>query len=146
MMNKTDVFGNNINFSNDIISKMTVKGLLGKWTSRIYSDVCYALFAYHMKTGNPDAGAFLYVQSLFRDLHTKITHITPVLEDMVRRDLHGIEDIFIAVFGVMSPEVYVLRTFLRLVSCMGAWDSDSMWTDCMGDERLRLILSGSRKE
>ena len=35
----TDQFGNNTNFPNDVLSGMTAKGLIGKWTETIASDL-----------------------------------------------------------------------------------------------------------
>ena len=36
-----DEYGNNTNFPNNIMSDITTKGLLGKYTSRIFSEVNY---------------------------------------------------------------------------------------------------------
>lgn len=135
-----DKYGNNIAFSNNIMSDMTTKGLLGKWVSMIFSESQSALYKYYMKDMNIDAGDKSFVISLFKSVDNKISNLTPVLEDLVEKNIYGIEDIFIAVYGVSSDEVYVLREFMRLSQKMASWDEDYMWNNCETDKRLKSIL------
>lgn len=137
-----DKYGNNIAFPSSIMSDMTTKGLLGKWTSAILSGTVNALHKYYIKDGNIDAGDKSFVVSLFRDIEDKISNLTPVLEDLVDKNIYGIEDIFIAVYGITSDEVYVLREFMKLSKNMASWDEDYMWNDCITDKRLRSVLLG----
>lgn len=135
-----DKYGNNINFSDSIMSDMTIKGLLGRWTSIIFSELTTVLYKYYIKNNNIDAGDKNFVITLFQDLNHKIEYLTPVLEDLVEENICGIEDIFIAVYGVASDEVYVLRRFLHLTERMASWDEDYMWNDCATNKRLKKIL------
>ncbi len=131
---------NNVNFPNDILSDMSVKGILGKWTELIVSHVKYALYKYYVKTGNIDVGTD--IKWAFEDVHVKITQLTPVLEDMVEKNIHGMGDILIGVYGVGSDEVYMFRRFMDRYSCIDEWDTDYMWNDCGGDKRLKKLLMG----
>ena len=127
--------------TDSFLSDMIVSKLLIKWVGSIFSDACYALCKYYMHTGNVDCGCMPVVESLFREIDVKMQVLIPVLEDMVSRDIRGIEDIFIAVYGVGSDEVYVMRRFLELFGRMGEWDEDYMWNDCGGDRRMLQILT-----
>lgn len=71
----------------------------------------------------------------------KISNLTPVLEDLVNKNIYGVEDIFIAVYGVDSDEVYALRRFLELNSRITEWDEDYMWNNCGSDKRMLKILT-----
>jgi hypothetical protein len=136
-----DQYGNNTSFPDSVMSDMTTRGLLGKWTEMIFSEVKGALFKYHMRSRNMDFGYKNTTAIYFNDAWRMIEEVTPVLEDLVNESIYGIEDIFLAVFGVGSDEVYALREFLRLHGKMGNWDEDCMWNDCKGDERLLRILT-----
>ena len=138
-MEKTDKYGNNINFPDSVMSDMTTKGLLGKWTEMVISDVQVAVFKYYAETQNIDAGDLNFVRSLFISTNDRIRAITPVLEDLCNRNLYGIVDITIAVFGVDSDEVFVLREFLKRMERINEWDTDFMWNDFSGYERLKKI-------
>lgn len=43
-----DSFGNSISFSDNIMSSMTTKGLLSKWTNYLYHQMRYCLSKYYM--------------------------------------------------------------------------------------------------
>lgn len=129
-----------MNFPNEILNHITIRELLEKWLSLIYSDVFMALCKYHMKIGNIDAGDKKIVKRFFKDTYNNIYCLTPLLEDLVNADLHGIEDIFIAVFGILSDEVYVLRSFFKLYAGMDSWVEANMWDDCISDKRMLKIL------
>ena len=136
-----DQYGNNTNFPDNILSDMTIKGLLGKWTERIDSDINNCLYKYHMKTRNIDCGDKNFVINLFNEVSTKISFLVPALEDLVNKNIHGIEDIFIAVYGVDSDKVYTLRSFFTLNSKISEWDEDHMWNDCGSNKRMLKILT-----
>lgn len=137
----TDKYGNNTNFPDEILSDMTIKGLLGRWTGSILAKVRYALCGYFLaESHNVDAGDKNAVELRFKDVKNIIDHSTPILEDCVDQNICGMEDIFIAVFGIMSDEVYLLRRFLQLYTDMDQWDADFMWNDCEADPRLKKNL------
>ena len=136
-----DQYGNNTNFPDNILSDMTIKGLLGKWTELIDSDINNCLYRYYMKTGNINRGDKNFVINLFNEVSTKISFLVPVLEDLVNKNIYGIEDIFIAVYGVDSDEVYTLRNFFTLNSKISEWDEDYMWNDCSSNKRMLKILT-----
>ena len=137
-----DQYGNNINFSDEILSDMTMKGILGKWTGLLYSDIRYAMFKYYMKTRNIDVDCLNFTKNLFKTTRNKINFVEPVLNDMVAVNIGGIEDIFIGIYGVGSDEVYLLRNFLERCENIDSWDEDYMWNDCLGNERMYKILTG----
>lgn len=138
-----DQYGNNTNFSDFIMSDITTKGLLGGWVDSIYDDMLHALQVYHMKTNNTHAGNTRATEVLFNYAENKITYLTPVFESIVNSDIRGIEDVFIAIYGIASDEVYVLRAFLKENNERNVygWDINYMWDDCMKNERLREILT-----
>lgn len=138
---ETDIYGNNINFSDEIMSEMTTKGLLGKWCETIFREIKYCLKNYYIKTNNVGVGCDNFVKTLFSETDSNINHITKLLEDLTIRELYGIEDIFIAVYGVQSDEVYTLRKFKELYEKIDEWDTDFMWNDCGFDKRLKDIIS-----
>lgn len=135
-----DDYGNNINFPDDILSDMTTKGLLGKWIGYLVSEVRGALYSFHVKTNNIDCGDIDFVTKRFVETKMKIDCILPVLEDLIDANIYGFEDICIAIYGVGSDEVFLVRRFLQQNACMSEWKSGSMWTDCKGDLRLHNIL------
>lgn len=135
-----DSFGNSISFSDNIMSSMTTKGLLSKWTNYLYHQMRYCLSKYYMCVCNVDVGDKNYVVVQFKDIDNLIVRLIPVLEDLVDIRIKGMEDIFIAVYGIESDEVYVCRRFLYLFQMMDKWDEDFMWNDCKTDERLRGII------
>ena len=139
--NKYDQYGNNTNFSDGIMSDMTTKGLLGKWTALIESRVRCDIRKYYMKTRNIDAGDKNWIKSFFKDTMQFISYLTPILEDLVHKNIYGMEDIFIAVYGIQSDEVYLLREFLDLYKRMDEWDEDYMWNDCETNSRLYDIFN-----
>lgn len=94
-----------------------------------------------MKTGNINRGDKNFVINLFNEVSTKISFLVPVLEDLVNKNIYGIEDIFIAVYGVDSDEVYTLRNFFTLNSKISEWDEDYMWNDCSSNKRMLKILT-----
>lgn len=136
-----DQYGNNTNFPDNILSDMTIKGLLGKWIELINFNINDCLYKYYMKTRNIDCGDKKFVINLFNEVSAKISFITPVLEDLVNKNIYGIEDIFIAIYGVDSDEVYTLRNFITLNSKISEWDEDYMWNDCSSNKRMLKILT-----
>lgn len=94
-----------------------------------------------MKKGNIDYGDKSLPKLYFRETENKINILTPVLEDLVNKNIYGIEDIFISVYGVDSDEVYGLRTFMKLFEKIDSWDEDYMWDDCRSDKRMFHILN-----
>jgi hypothetical protein len=132
---------NQVSSSDDIMSNMTIKGLFKKWMSKIHQDICCALFQYYMKSNNRDTGDREFTESLFREVGLEIKYVTPILEDMTVSNLYGMEDIFIAAYGVTSDEVFVIRRFLDRYKCIDEWDEDYMWNDCGSDRRMLDILT-----
>ena len=136
-----DKYGNNINFPDHVVSDMTIKGLLGKWTFLISNKIKCALYKYHFKTRNIDAGDKPFVETLFQEVYLEVHRYIPILEDCVAIDIFGITAIFEAVFGSNSDEVYALNIFLDLYHKMKDWKTKDMWTDCDNDARLLKILT-----
>ena len=118
---------------------MTTKGLLGKWTHTIISDVRHDVYKFYAKTLNIDAGDINCVRQFFIATSEKIKYLTPVLEDLCNKNLYGIEDIMIAVFGAGSDEVFLLREFLNRMDHIDEWDEDYMWNDFQEHDRLKQI-------
>ena len=136
--NSTDQYGNNTNFPDSIMSDISRKGLLGKWTEDIYNDAKICLIEYYRKNSS-DVGNVKGIRYYFDRLDEKISYLTPVLEDLVEENIWGMEDIFISVFGVGSDQVYVFRRFLGL-SRKREWDTDWMWNDAAGNHRLHDLI------
>ena len=140
-LQRVDKYGNNVDFPDSILSDMTIKGVLGKWTTHIAHTVLWTVSKYYVSgPRNIDCGDMSFVKSVFCDTNHEIDMITPILEDLVNKKIYGMEDIFISVFGVESDEVYVLRKFYSLFSKITEWDSDYMWNDCSNDTQLKEIL------
>lgn len=137
---KTDSFGNNVNFPNEIMSEMTTKGLLGKWLSYILSEIQRSLATYYLKTGNVDAGDFNFVVDRFKETREMVEYYLPVLHDLVEERISGLEDITIAVYGISSDEVFLVRRFQQLCISMPVWKEHQMWNDCKGDSRMKKII------
>lgn len=137
---KKDSFGNNIDFPNEIMSEMTTKGLLGKWLSYIISQIQRSLATYYLKTGNVDAGDFNAVVAQFTQTKEMVEYYLPVLHDLVEERISGLEDIAIAVYGISSDEVFLVRRFQQLCISMPVWKEYEMWNDCRGDFRLKKIF------
>ena len=139
-MNKEKHLFGEAAISDNIISHMTIKDVLEHWLSRIASNVRFCLYKYYIETKNIDVGDKKIVVSFFKDTYNSIETTTPILEDMLIKEISGIEDIFIAVYGVISDEVYALRHFLDLYKRIDTWDEDYMWNDCVGNQRLKNII------
>lgn len=117
---------------------MTIKGLLGKWTYRIFSEMKADLAEYFFSQKNPYDDTDTKVKrtmKYFSDTVQIIKILEPVLEDLVCEEIYGMEDIFIAVFGITSDEVYVYREFFRIYKHRNEsmnyahddiWDADYM--------------------
>lgn len=146
-----DKYGNNINFSDDILSDMTIKGLLGKWTHLVASNIKSDLYRYYSKkyfeVSSYD-GLVNEIQCFFNATQNEIDKLTPILEDLVNKNIYGMEDIFIAVFGIMSDEVYMIREFNRIMEKQEEYrfDTDYMWNNCRGHSRLAEILGFTKNE
>lgn len=148
-MNKTivqhDEFGNFTGFPDDVLSSITIKGLLGKWVSLKLSDIRYAVLKYHIAYRNIDAGHVNFVRSLFEELEDDLRILTPVLEDLTASYLYGFDDIVKAVYGRDSDEAYLVREYRRLDETKDAWDENTMWRLHAGkDERLFDILTSQK--
>lgn len=143
----TDSYHNSIDFPDEIMSDMTTKGILSHQIDTIINvKIEYAMFKYHMRTRNIDAGYKNFVTHLFQDAIRHIDVATPILEDFVNRNIYGLEEILCAMFGEYSDEVYIYRKFNELAKRINEWDEKEMWTDCSNDERLKGILCGKRQK
>lgn len=132
----------------EIMSDFSKKDLLLKWVDFIYSDVENFVHYYHIRGGFVDPGV---KESLFeanwryKVASERIKYLTPVLEDLVNEKLYGIEDIMIAIYGITSDEVFVLREFLRLEERKNNSKDNEFDVDYMGrlnNGRLYDILTG----
>lgn len=131
-MKKVDKYGNNTNFPNEVLSDMTTKGLLGKWCnmilSHIVSDVCKYRVEIYL-----EGHEYTEIKSNFLYTYRQISHITPILEDLTNINLYGLDDIFLAVYGINSKEVRILREHKRLLRLLNKADDktsfgDGMWS------------------
>ena len=148
-MNKTivqhDEFGNFTGFPDDVLSSMTIKGLLGKWVTMKISEIHYAVLKYHIKYRNIDAGDVNFVLSLFEELEEELSILTPVLEDLTASHLYGFDEIAEAVYGRDSDEMYLIREYRRLTNSRDEWKVCDMWKLHTGkDVRLYSILTANR--
>ncbi len=144
LINGMDEHGNNTDFPDSIMSDITTKGLLGKWTQLIYLDTLSCLRRYY-ESRRKQGRDIEYVRRFFERNSQSAAHKLPILEDLVTNDINGMEDIFIAVFGVGSKQVYVLRHFIELMQ-KETWDGSHMWDNAKDDLRLHKILFNNDTE
>ena len=140
-MDTFDKYGNNTDFSDEILSDITIKGILGKWCQYIIGDVCYIVGKYHLnKQYNVDAFDMELTKQLFTNIYNKYIIVEDILEDIVIKNIRGLEDIFISVYGVYSDEVFIYREFKKLYNNIDNWNAVDMWTNCEYNKRLFDIL------
>ncbi len=140
-MCKMDKYGNYVGFPDTILSDMTKKGFLSKWVSYLISQILLTLRTYYFRSGNVDHDDLSAAKLRFESMEEELDYVVPVLLDMCNEGIRGLEDICIAVYGGSSSEVYVVKRFYQLLSCIDAWNTDFMWNDCCNDEILRSFLS-----
>lgn len=138
----TEISKMKIGITDEIMSNMTTKDFVGKWVEYLCHQIKYAAIKCHQKVGNVDAGDMEIVKMFYKDANNEIKYIVPLLEDRLNENICGIEDIFIAVYGSTSDEVYLLRQFTKDFERMDEWDPDYMWDDCKHNERLAKIIGG----
>lgn len=139
MNKKTDQYGNNVDFKDEIMSDMTMKGLLGKWVELLYSKIEYAVFKYYKRQHNIDVNDMDTVKMMFEDAYNYMVLLTPILEDMVTEDYYGIEEIVEAIYGADSNEAYVLKDFKEKSENMERWKDSDMWDEFESNPRLKDI-------
>lgn len=142
----TDQFGNNTNFPNDVLSGMTAKGLIGKWTETIVRDLRYCLEKFHLSSNKGTIEDFRYIKREFSRTKEEIDLLTKVLEDLMAKEIKGTKEILDAIFGEDSNEGYLWEIFQKLYGNMEDWKIKELWTDCQGDERLFHILTNAEPE
>lgn len=140
MIGKTDKYGNYVDFPDTVLSDMTKKGLLGKWTSLLVNQVLCALRYYYFRTGNVDRDDLAAAKMWFGSTKDELDFVVPVLLDMCNREIRNFEDMCAAVYGDTSAEAYMVKRFYQLLGCIDEWDTELMWNDCCNDELLRSFL------
>lgn len=135
-----DEYGNNINFSDDIVGTLSTKSLIGKWTNYIMENVIFCLYKYYSNSEhNTDAGNIEAVRTIFTNTIKEISMITPILSDLINPQYKGLENILITVYGVCSDEIYAYETFINLAVKVNMWNENDMWNDA-NDNRIAEIL------
>ena len=86
----------------------------------------YCLYKYSIKT-DIDAGDIVAVKMAFQELNTEIKYIEPVLEDMVARNIFGMQGIIETVCGEESNCVQVSRDYFERLENIDQWDKQDMW-------------------
>lgn len=86
----------------------------------------YCLYKYSIKT-DIDAGDIVAVKMVFQELNTEIKYIEPVLEDMVARNIFGMQGIIGAVCGEESSCAQVSREYFKRLENIDKWDRQDMW-------------------
>lgn len=143
-----------VNIPDDIMKDITTKEVLRKWIENILQDVRYSLTEYYAKHSDVveelsrrirpyDYNTFRkkVVEIEFEDIRCRIKCITPLLTDLLHDDIWTITDICIAVYGMMSDEVYLIRHFMKLYNDKQYWSEFFMWNDCKNNDRLARILN-----
>lgn len=133
-------YGNNIDFSDDMLSGMSSKEFVGRWMSNIMNDICLAVWKYHAseKDGNIDTGSINYMNPFFEGASDTIKSMVRPLEDLFAKEISGIEDMIIAIYGLKSSELRIYREYSRLQDSRSNWDTDYMWQGF--DDKNRWIL------
>lgn len=103
---------NKINVPDQVFGELSLKSVLTKWTIYIVARMRYCLYKYSIKT-DIDAGDIVAVKMVFQELNTEIKYIEPVLEDMVARNIFGMQGIIEAVCGEESNCVQVSRDYFE---------------------------------
>lgn len=124
----------------EILSGMRVEGLIEKWVTWLVYEMERSLYKYYMRDRNIDADCLGAITGLFSHVNQETEYVTKCLEDLIVEEIVGFEDIVIAIYGVASDEVYLVRRFYYLFSKIEEWDTDFMWNNCANDRRLKTIL------
>ena len=98
------------------------------WTNLLLNDMKVCNLKYEGDGSiNVDAGDLDFVKTFFRDSYKKGKLIESFLLDLVTEDIEDFEDIVIAIYGLGSPELKVVRKFNKLYEDIDNWDEDYMW-------------------
>lgn len=131
----------------NIMSDYTVEEFLQKQIEEIYYYVQKFVHYYHIEGNFITLGKDIVsaeVNWKYNLAYNRIKYITPVLEDFIDDRLSGFEDILIAIYGIMSDEVFVFREYLNLEqekrNCNG-FVIDHM--GCLKNGRMYNILTGN---
>ncbi|MBQ8118530.1 MAG: hypothetical protein IJ147_10810 [Lachnospiraceae bacterium] len=135
---KKDKYGNNIDFPDKVLSDLTKKGVIGKWTEYMYRHIKNALCRYYLESSHQDKEE---VRLVFENIYDEVSKISFVLQDMISREFQGIDGIFEAVYGERSAELYVWEQFNMLYMRKSHWEESEMWNNCGNDKILYEILS-----
>lgn len=127
--------------SDDILSDMSIKRFLSKWSYAIYIYVIAALRRYYMRDDNNLQKA--YVEDFFVDVHKKMCLIIHMFDDLVYPKLHNVEYLFSDIYGEHSDKLYALKCFNVLYENIDVWNESKMWDNCKYDVRLFNILSNA---
>lgn len=115
-----------MNFINE---EMTKEEFVTKWSTLLLHDMAICIVKYECDgSSNVDAGDFDFVKSCFKNCYEKGKFIESFLLDLVVEDIENFEDIVIAIYGLGSEDLRIVRRFNELYEDMDNWDEDYMWT------------------
>lgn len=110
-LNDYDKYGNFIGFDDAIMSDLSGKAILSKYLTQIITNIEWFLCLYH--TGN-ESVAFLYAEK--RRIDEEIALLLPVLEDLVTKDINGMDELLNAVFGASVKYKDYLQLYREYIS------------------------------
>lgn len=114
-----------LKFINEDISK---EYFVTKWTDLLLHDMAVCITKYECDgSTNVDAGDLDFVKTFFEDCYKRGKFIESFLLDLVVEDIENFEDIVIAIYGLGSEDLRIVRRFNELYENMDNWDEDYMW-------------------
>lgn len=118
---------NILNFINEDIKK---EDFIYKWTKILLNDMRVCIFKYEGDGSvNPDAGDLDFVKTFFRNGYKGGELIESFLLDLFTENMENFEDIVIALYGLGSPELKVVRKFNKLYENIDNWNEYERWRD-----------------
>ncbi|MCR4805734.1 MAG: hypothetical protein K5981_08810 [Clostridia bacterium] len=124
----------------NVMSTITTKELLEKWTLGAVNEITAAVRAYHFKSKNPEENTVAAVRQLFADVSERLRVTGAYIKDLTAFPIENMYDTIIAVFGIVSPQVYIYKSFMQLYKTQSTWTEETMWDECAGNEQLKKVL------
>lgn len=107
---------------------MTKEEFVTIWTNLLLNDMKVCNLKYEGDGSiNVDAGDLDFVKTFFKNCYEKGKFIESFLLDLFVEDIENFEDIVIAIYGLGSEELKVVRKFNKLYEDIDNWDEDYMW-------------------
>ncbi len=127
-----------VTIADSIMSGVTAKDLLLKWTDNAVAEMKKALVAYY----GCEKTSVTEVQRVFAETSENVRVMSSFLKDLTAYPIENIYDTIIAVYGIVSPQVRIYKAFTGLFKSRANWNEAEMWNSCAGDEPLQKILFG----